>query len=351
MSTYAVVILIFALAYTFYMGYSDGSNAVATCIASHSMRPYAALCVSAAVKFATPMLLCYLIHRYNVALTVASLIDPEALHGLDSDLTGFIFLLSTMIAALMWSVFSAVTNVPNSTSHTLLGGLVGAGIVTFGISSIDWAQVGIKVILMVFAAPAICMTIGFFAQKAAYRLSVYLTRDAAKLVKGAQVFNMIVLSGAISLNNVQKGVGIYLLAAVLTGGGMSDTAQAADNMSVWVMVLFCAAIMCGLLLGGFRLINAIGRKIYKLNLMQSYVSQTSSMLVSVASTVFGIPISTGQVMTSSILGVGMAHRVKGVRWPRAFRIFASWIVTFPIACAIGAAICALLNWIIPGGLL
>ena len=162
---------------------------------------------------------------------------------------------------------------------------------------------------------------------------------------------MVVLSGAISLNNTQKGLGVYLLAVVLTGSGAANTTQAAGQLPVWIMIVFCAAIALGLLTGGFRLIYAIGKKLFSLNLMQFYVAQTSSMAVSVASTVFGIPISTGQVMSSSIIGVGMAQRVKGVRWTRAIRIFTGWIITFPVAMGVGAAICALLNAIIPGGLL
>ncbi len=349
MSAYAITILVLAVAYTFYMGYSDGSNAVATCVASHSLKPYAAIVVSAICKFVTPLLLCYLIDSYGVAVTVASLINQSALTSGITPLAGFIFLLSTMISALLWSVVSAVFNVPNSTSHTLLGGLVGAGMVTFGSAAIDWNAVGIKVILMVFLAPAICSTLGFLLEKAVYYLSGRFTRKVEKVLKGAQVFNMTVLSGAISLNNTQKGLGVYLLAAVLCGGGFSDTQQAADGLQLWVVILFCSAIALGLLLGGFRLIYAIGKKLFALNLMQSYVAQTSSMAVSVISTACGIPISTGQVMTSSIIGVGMAHRVRGVRWQRVLKIAAGWIITFPVAMGVGAAICAALNAIIPGG--
>ena len=349
MSAYAIVILVMAVAYTFYMGYSDGSNAVATCVASHSLKPYTAIVISALCKFATPLLLCYLIDSYGVAVTVASLIDQEALSSISGGLVGFIFLLSTMLSALLWSGVSAVFNVPNSTSHTLLGGLVVAGVVTFGTAAIDWNAVGIKVILMVFLAPVICMSLGFLLEKLIARLTAYLTRSAEKLFKGAQVVNMMVLSGAISLNNTQKGLGVYLLAVVLTGQGAASTAQAAQELPVWIMIIFCAAIALGLMTGGFRLIYAIGKKLFALNLLQSYVAQTASMAVSVFSTAFGIPISTGQVMSSSIIGVGMAQRVKGVRWTRAIKIFTGWIITFPVAMGVGAAICALLNVIIPGG--
>ena len=102
MSAYAIVILVMAVAYTFYMGYSDGSNAVATCVASHSLKPYTAIIISAVTKFVTPLLLCYLIDSYGVAVTVASLIDSAALSNVSSELVGFIFLLSTMISALLW---------------------------------------------------------------------------------------------------------------------------------------------------------------------------------------------------------------------------------------------------------
>lgn len=165
MTVYTAVIFALALAFTFYMGYFDGANAVATCIVSRSLKPYTALIVAAIVKFAAPLLLCYLIGSYSVAQTVAGVIDGGALLTLPSRTVGFIFLLSTMIAVLGWLTLSLFLNVPNSTSHTLLGGLVGAAMVTFGASSVDWMQVGIKVILMVFLAPVLCMAFGFILQK------------------------------------------------------------------------------------------------------------------------------------------------------------------------------------------
>ncbi|MCI8325886.1 MAG: inorganic phosphate transporter [Clostridia bacterium] len=350
MTVYTAVIFALALAFTFYMGYFDGANAVATCIVSRSLKPYTALIVAAIVKFAAPLLLCYLIGSYSVAQTVAGVIDGGALLTLPSRTVGFIFLLSTMIAVLGWLTLSLFLNVPNSTSHTLLGGLVGAAMVTFGASSVDWMQVGIKVILMVFLAPVLCMAFGFILQKLMLKLSVWLTRDAAGVVKGAQVVNMTVLSGAVSMNNTQKGLGVYLLSCVLLTDGATSVAEASKELNVWVMIGFCLAIMLGLLLGGFRLISTIGSKIYRLNLMQAYVSSTSSMIVSVVTNVTGIPVSTGQITSSSIIGVGMASKARNVKWKRVFKIFSSWLLTFPAACALGAGICALLNAIIAGGL-
>ncbi|MDE5618245.1 MAG: inorganic phosphate transporter, partial [Clostridia bacterium] len=206
------------------------------------------------------------------------------------------------------------------------------------------------VILMVVLAPIVCMAIGFVLQKIAIKISAYLSRKATGVIKGAQVLNMAVLASSISTNNTQKGIGIYLLSCVLLTDSATSVSQAVSQVNIWIMIGFCAVIMLGLLLGGFRLINTIGNKIFRLNLMQTYVSSLSSTIVSVVTNVTGIPISTGQVMSSSIIGVGMASKIKRVRWKRVFNIFGSWIITFPAACGFGAAICALLNAVIPGGL-
>lgn len=134
MNAYTVVILIMAITYTFYMGFSDGANAVATCVATRAIKPYYAVLIAGAVKFIAPLIICYWLGNDSVARTVGSLIDGSSFADISSK-EGFIFLFSTMLAALIWSAISIFTALPNSTSHTLLGGLVGAGLASFGFSS------------------------------------------------------------------------------------------------------------------------------------------------------------------------------------------------------------------------
>ncbi len=338
MNGYVITIFIFALAYTFYMGFSDGANAVATCIATRAIKPQYALIISGIVKLVAPIIICFLLGNDSVARTVGKLIKTSAFDGI-SQKEGFIFLLSTMMATLLWSLVSVLTAVPNSTSHTLLGGLVGAGLASFGFSNVDWAMVGIRVILMVFLTPLLCMIVGYLLSKLFTLVCRRMDRGVKKAFKAAQVFNVTLLSTSISINNVQKSMGIYLLAMVVCNGAGMETFE----FDFWTVAIMSVAIMLGLLFGGYRLIYTVGKKIYPLGTLQSVVAQVSTATVALTCSFTGIPVSTGQVVSSSIIGVGMANKVSAVRWGRAKKIFVSWILTFPIAMAVGAIICLLLR--------
>lgn len=338
MNGYVIAIFVLALVYTFYMGFSDGANAVATCVATRAIRPQYALLISGAVKFVAPIIICFLLGNDSVARTVGRLIKTSAFEGVTQK-EGFIFLLSTMLATLIWSAVSVVTSVPNSTSHTLLGGLVGAGLASFGFANIDWAMVGLRVILMVFLTPVLCIAAGYAVSKVFTAICRRMDRSVKKAFKVAQVFNVTLLSTSISINNVQKSMGIFLLAAVVCNGEDLQTFQ----FEFWVIAVMSAVIMLGLLLGGYKLIYTVGKRIYPLGTLQSVSAQVSTAAVALTCSFTGIPVSTGQVVSSSIIGVGMANRIRAVRWSRARKIFVSWVLTFPIATAVGALICLLLR--------
>lgn len=338
MNAYTVVIFIMAIAYTFYMGFSDGANAVATCVATRAIKPHYAVLIASAVKFIAPLIICYWLGNDSVARTVGSLIDDSSFAQITAK-EGFIFLFSTMFAALVWSAICIFTALPNSTSHTLLGGLVGAGIVSFGFSGIDWSAVGLKVVLMVFLTPIICIAVGILMDRFFIWVCRRMDRGVKKFFKAAQVFNVSLLSTSISINNVQKSMGIFLLAAVMCNGKDMD----GFVFDFWIVAVLSFAIMLGLLLGGYKLIYTVGKKIYRMGTIQSVAAQLSTASVALTCSFIGIPVSTGQVVSSSIIGVGVAERISGVHWTRVKKIFANWILTFPIAMAVGALICLILK--------
>lgn len=331
MNAYIIIVMVFAMLYTFYMGFSDGANAVATCVATRAIKARYALIIAGAVMFIAPVVICYFLKSDSVARTVGSLVNSETLENVDPK-AGFVFMLSTMIAALVWSVVCVLVSVPNSTSHTLLGGLVGAAIVCFGFDCVNWTAVGLKVILMVFLTPLICITAGFILDKLFREICVYLDRSVKKYFKAAQVVNVVIMSTSISINNVQKTMGIYLLTLAVCNGVDVETYE----FSFAIVALTSAAIMMGIVFGGYRLIHAVGKKIYRVGTLQSFTAQVATEAVALTCSFTGIPISTGQVVSSSIIGVGIAERVSAVRWGRAKKIFSSWILTFPVAACVGA---------------
>lgn len=341
MNAYVIVIFIFAIAYTFYMGFSDGANAVATCVATRAIKPQYAILIAGVVKFVAPLIICCLIGNASVARTVGSLIKSEIFDDVTPK-EGFIFLLSTMLATLIWSIICVFTSLPNSTSHTLLGGLVGAGIVSFGFGGVDWSAVGIKVILMVFLTPIMCIVVGFLLDKLLIRICRRMDRRVRPVFKALQVFNVTVLSTSISINNVQKSMGIFLLAMVLCSG-QDGISTATYQFDWWIVAILSFVIMLGLLFGGYKLIYSVGKKIYRMGTIQSYTAQLATATVALTCSFTGIPVSTGQVVSSSIIGVGISERVSRVHWTRVKRIFINWIVTFPIAMCIGALICVIVR--------
>ena len=320
MNAYIVVIFILALCYTFYMGFSDGANAVATCVATRAIQPRYAIAIAGVVKFVAPIVICYLLGSDSVARTVGSLVKSEAFDGIDPK-AGFIFLLSAMIAALGWSVIC---------------------VLMFGFGLVDWTMVGLRVILMVFLTPVICMLVGFLLSKLFRVICARMDRSVKKAFRAMQVVNVMLLSTSISINNVQKAMGIYLLALVVCGGADGATYQ----FEFWTVGVLSLAIMLGLFLGGYKLIYTVGKRIYRVGTLQSYVAQLSTAVVAFTCTFTGIPVSTGQVVSSSIIGVGIADKVSAVHWNAAGKIFTSWILTFPVAVCIGAFVCAVLGWIV-----
>lgn len=341
MDAYIIVVMIFAMLYTFYMGFSDGANAVATCVATRAIKARYALIIAGVVMLVAPIVICYFLKSDSVARTVGSLVYSETLESVDPK-AGFVFMLSTMIAALVWSVICVLVSVPNSTSHTLLGGLVGAAIACFGFQSVNWSAVGLKVILMVFLTPLLCMTVGFLLNKITRAVCVYLDRSVKKYFRVAQVVNVVIMSTSISINNVQKTMGIYLLTLAVCKGVDIETYQ----FDFPIVALISVAIMAGIVFGGYRLIYAVGKKIYRVGTMQSFTAQVATETVALTCSFAGIPISTGQVVSSSIIGVGIAERVSAVRWGRAKKIFTSWILTFPVAACVGAFVALILKLII-----
>ena len=220
-----------------------------------------------------------------------------------------------------------------------IGSLYYTALAAFGFDMIDWGLVGVRVILMVFLTPAICIVTGFLLSKLFRVICARMDRSVKKAFRVMQVINVMLLSTSISINNVQKAMGSYLLALVVCSGADASP----DSFDFWTVAVLSAAIMLGLLLGGYKLIYTVGKRIYRVGTLQSYVAQLSTAVVAFTCTFTGIPVSTGQVVSSSIIGVGIADRVSAVHWNAAGKIFTSWILTFPVAACMGAVVCLLLG--------
>ena len=323
------------------MGYTDGSNAVATCITTKAMDARVAIYLSAAIQFLTVVAMYFLVKDMSVAATIGKgMIDGAAFDDLSTK-AAFIFILSALLSSILWSVITFFLKQPNSTSHTLLGGVIGAGIGAFGFSSILWSNVFLRIILMIFLAPIISVVIGFFINRILRRIALRATAGAGRVVKVLQWGNVILLSSAISVNDAQKSFGIYLLLVTI---GLSEITEP----PAYLAFVFGLALALGMIFGGYRIIITIGNKLFKIKPLMSLSSQIATNLVIFSSSALGIPISTGQVISSTIVGIGISERARGVRWLTVKRIVLGWVITMPATITFGALFYLLTNLILGG---
>lgn len=346
MTAYSISTFILILLFTYYMGYNDGANAIASATVTRAFKPRTALIVAAATKFVVPIAL-YAIGYAAVASTISEgLVSVDAFQGI-SQIKAFTFLCTALVSALIWGLASSLLHLPNATSYTLMGGIIGSGIAAFGFDSLIWETVGVKIILMCFIAPVAGFGAGFVIMRllrTIFLRSEYTMSQKATL--HLQRINMVILSAAFAVNNVQKSMGVYLLAVV---AGICS-AGAASSMPMWMVVVFSAAISLGLLTGGTKLVNTIGRRIYRLRPIHSLASLCTTNIIMVFATVFGIPLSAGQVVSSSIMGVGAEERVHSVRWQVAGKIVAGWWLTLPVVAALSACLYLFVANVILGGI-
>ena len=324
------------------MGYTDGSNAVATSVATKALSPRFAIILSAIVQFLTVIAMYFLVKDLSVAATIGKgLIDASAYDVLTSA-SAFVYLLSALLSAIVWSLVTYFLKQPNSTSHTLLGGVIGAGIAAFGFRSILWKNVFLRIVLMIFLAPLISVLIGFLINKLLRKIALRASAGAGKAVKALQWGNVILLSSAISINDAQKSIGIYLL--IVSVG----VAKIPANPPFWLVAVFATALALGMIFGGYRIIITIGQKLYKIKPLMSLSSQISTNIVIFSSSALGVPISTGQVISSTVVGIGISERASGVKWLTVKRIVIGWIVTMPATILFGAIFYYFTNWILGG---
>jgi PiT family inorganic phosphate transporter len=312
------LLLVLALFFAFLNGFQDSANVVATIISSRAMSARAALRIAAIGNFAGPFL-------FGVA--VARTIGREIV---EADAITVTVLYAALAGASLWSLFTWRLGIPSSSSHALVGGIMGAVLVGSGAAAIKLSG-----LLLIAAALFISPLIGFVAGAILMRLIVWLVRGAtprANLVfKMAQVPTAIVLSLSHGTNDGQKTMGVITLGLVILGY------QSEFSVPFWVTLVTAAAIGIGTAAGGWRIIRTLGGRFYKIRPVHSFTSQLTSGIVVMVASLLGGPASATQVVSSSILGVGAAQRVSQVRWSVLKDIVIAWLLTVPASAGLGAA--------------
>lgn len=322
--------------FTYVNGFHDGCNVVATLIASRAMKPYPALIWAATVEMMSPFAV--FIIGSGVSKTIQHLVAESYYISAQSQSVAMAFITAGILAAIAWNIATWHYAIPSSSSHALIGGVIGAGIAAFGTAAISWNYVWLKVVLMIFLTPLVSFLAGygilsllrFFTRNATLRANTFFTY--------AQWFNMTFLAFNHSFNDAQKSIGIVMILIGVCGG-------AAGGIPVWVVALAAASLACGIAFGGFKIIKTVGTGIYKVKAIDSFASQMTAGTVLLVSSLLGAPVSSSQIVSSSIMGVGTAERYKAVKWNVAGRILISWVITIPAAGLLGALLFYLLRLI------
>jgi inorganic phosphate transporter, PiT family len=315
-----------ALIFDFLNGLHDAANSIATIVSTRVLRPQYAVFWAAFFNF-----IAFLFFGLHVAETLGTgIIDP----GIVTPAVIF----AALMGAIVWNVVTWLLGIPSSSSHALVGGLVGAGLAKTGGSAIVFSGLA-KTASAIFLSPAI----GFFlALVLILAISWIFVRQTPFAVDGTFRVLQFVSASLYSLghggNDAQKTMGI--IAVLLYSQGYLG---ASFHVPLWVVITCQAAMALGTLFGGWRIVHTMGSKITRLNPMQGFCAETGGALTLFGATWLGIPVSTTHTITGAIVGVGAARRVSAVRWGLAGNIVVAWIVTLPAAAIISALVYFLLS--------
>jgi PiT family inorganic phosphate transporter len=319
MTPLIIVIIALALAYDFLNGVHDSSNVVATMISSRALSPRAALTMTAIAEFSGPLI-------FGVA--VANTIGHEVVAA---DAISMPVLLAALLSAILWNLLTWYLGFPSSSSHALIGGFVGAVVVGAGWQALQLPGLE-KILIALFTSPIIGFLFGFLILRLIFLFSWNASPRINKYFRRFQVVTSLALALSHGANDAQKTMGIITLALV-TGGYLKVFA-----VPLWVILLCGTMIGLGTSLGGWKLIRTLGRKFYKIRPVHGLASQLTSAVVILTASLVGGPVSTTQVVSSAIMGVGAADRLNKVRWGVAQEIATAWLLTIPATALVAAGI-------------
>jgi PiT family inorganic phosphate transporter len=316
-----VAVVVVALVFDYTNGFHDAANAIATSVSTRALTPRVALAMAAVMNFVGAFL------GQEVASTVSDTIDPGAgTHGL-------VIVMSGLLGAITWNMITWYYGLPSSSSHALIGGLVGAAVAAG--AAANWSVVLYKVVIPMFLSPVVAFGLGFALMLGI--MWIFRSANPGKTNRGfrvAQTVSAAAMALGHGLQDAQKTMGVIFL-ALLTGGYVSS----GDDLPLWVIFSAAAAISLGTYSGGWRIMRTLGRRIIHLDPARGFAAEgvAASVLYTTAY-VFEAPISTTHTITSAVMGVGATKRLSAVRWGVARSILTAWVLTFP-AAGLAAAVC------------
>lgn len=325
---YAIgLVIVLALAFDFINGFHDTANAIATCIATRSLSPRIAIIMSAFLNFVGAM----------VSTGVAKTIGREIVTS--PQMVDSTVLIAALFAAIVWNLFTWKIGMPSSSSHALIGGVLGAVTISYGTGAINGNGV-FMIVAGLIGSPVIAMFSGYVIMTLLFILFRNVGRSKVNYISlHIQSLSAAVMAFSHGSNDAQKCMGIITL-ALLSGGYIGELEVP------FLVKIACAFAMCaGTSVGGWRIIRTVGNKIFRLEPVNGLAADINSALTIFTATFLHLPVSTTHVVTGSIMGVGWAKRFRAVHWNVAYSMVGAWVMTIPSTAAVGALVYILIRYI------
>jgi len=314
-----------AVAFDYINGFHDTANAIATSVATRALPPKYALLMAAAFNFIGAFA------GTAVAKTIgAGLVDEQT--------TTQVVVAAALIGAITWNLITWYVGLPSSSSHALIGGLLGATIIAGGTGAVKWDGVVNKVLVPLFTSPLLGFAIALTLMVALmWIFKGFSRRPLAAVFRRLQIFSAGFMAFAHGSNDAQKTMGIITLA--LFSAGVIPTVE----VPFWVIVVSATAISLGTAIGGWRIMHTMGHRVVDLEPIHGFAAETTAATIIYGAAHFGMPVSTTHVISSAIMGVGTSRGIRGVRWGVARSILGAWVLTIPAAAFFGGATWLILN--------
>ncbi|MEH7343091.1 inorganic phosphate transporter [Bacillus sp. JJ1532] len=321
-----ILIVIGALAFDFINGFHDTANAIATSVSTKALKPRHAIILASVMNFVGAMTFT------GVAKTITKdIVDPFTLQN------GSLVILAALIAGIFWNLLTWYYGIPSSSSHALIGSIAGAAIAASGFAALNY-QGFLKILQALIFSPIIAFVVGFIVYSI-FKV-VFRNNNLTKTNRNFrlfQIFTAALQSYTHGTNDAQKAMGIITMALI------ANNYVTTTDIPFWVQFSCALAMGLGTSVGGWKIIKTVGGKIMKIRPVNGVAADITGAMIIFGATFIHLPVSTTHVISSSILGVGSAHRLKGVKWGTAQRMLITWVITLPISATIAGLVYLLLN--------
>jgi inorganic phosphate transporter, PiT family len=326
-----VVVVLVALTFDFTNGFHDTANAIATSISTHALSPRLAVALSAAMNFLGAFV------TLQVTQTIASGI-------VDMTRVSLLMVMAALIGAIVWNLITWRGGLPSSSSHALIGGLIGAVGADLGLGAVKWDVVVSKMIIPLVVSPILGFIFAYALMLAIFWFFRNVApRRANRGFRWAQILSAAFVGFSHGTNDAQKTMGIITL-ALISGHVYGNLTAAHFYVPIWVIYASAGAISLGTYAGGWRIIRTMGTRLYKIQPAQGFAAQTVAAIIIQGASHLGFPVSTTHVVSGGILGAGSSQSMSAVRWGVGLNIFLAWIITLPMAALFAAVVYVVLHF-------